>query len=730
MLSLVLVTVVVANVVLWSYQMNQLDWEKMQENIAMSNVTSIRDIWSWNPSTYALKGNTSLSSGGVSNLTSDDGVYMTFRSYYSGTDTSDFVDITSNVDPPLDKGTHSNFENQKAKDNNNDTLTEVNTATLPKYYPSSANPLNSTQLVSGNVTDLQSNDGVYMTFRSWPSQNSSGIFGNTNTGTEYYFIENTIVGSLFTATDSGWADSITAYLQITTSTKNVKCAIYKHSDLSLVAYTQERAISPSSPSWQTFPFSEPKPNLTAGTPYILVAWSSSGTGDACFYRQDGTTDQAHYDDITYVSAWPNPLAVTAHGARNYCIYCTYSKPVEYTSEIEFVGTSNTQAWSRLIWTLDTSYTTSGVTTTFQLYNNQTGTYPASGDGYNLTTIGTTDVTVSQTITTNPTYFRDASGNWKLKLTGKKATSSPFDCKVDLVQYEAGIDNYELDLEEQWTTADYNKTNEYLCIYTGPLSQESLNVDVWTGSAWTTLMTLVSADSNTWKNASVSSYLTNSTFTIRFKGGNETNDTVQNSWNIDATLLHAWYNEYIAEVEFIGPSNAENWTQSDWTINSAWTTSLVNVTLQLYDYTLDAYPSSGNGYIAYTSNSTPNTDENKSQTINVNPTDFRNDTGYWKMKAKGVKAVDTQFDFKADWIEFKAVKNRGTSFTFKNGGPLTVHLVSLWVDNSINHQRYDINIFINSGNTESFTISNIILPDEPYIVKAVTERGNTAVYSGS
>ena len=130
------------------------------------------------------------------------------------------------------------------------------------------------------------------------------------------------------------------------------------------------------------------------------------------------------------------------------------------------------------------------------------------------------------------------------MTGKKTTILVFDCMVDLVQYEAGNDNYELDLEEQWTTADYNEANEYLCIFTGPLSpenpKENLTVDVWNGSAWTTLMTLGSADSNTWKNASVSSYLTSSTFTIRFKGGNETNDTVQDSWNIDATLLHTWY----------------------------------------------------------------------------------------------------------------------------------------------------------------------------------------------
>ena len=38
MLSLVLVVIIVANIVLWSYQMNQLDWERMQERTTLSDV--------------------------------------------------------------------------------------------------------------------------------------------------------------------------------------------------------------------------------------------------------------------------------------------------------------------------------------------------------------------------------------------------------------------------------------------------------------------------------------------------------------------------------------------------------------------------------------------------------------------------------------------------------------------------------------------------------------------
>ncbi|MCW3994051.1 MAG: hypothetical protein NWE85_05780, partial [Candidatus Bathyarchaeota archaeon] len=194
-------------------------------------------------------------------------------------------------------------------------------------------------------------------------------------------------------------------------------------------------------------------------------------------------------------------------------------------------------------------------------------------------------------------------------------------------------------------------------------------------------------------------------------------------------LHVWSDKYTMEVEFIGSSNTEDWTQLNWTIDSAWTIGSVDVTLQLYNYTLDGYPTSGNGYMSYTSNATANTDETKNQTITVNPTSFRNATGYWKMKVKGVKATDTQFDFKADWIEYKATKAGGTSFTSENTGSLTSHLVSLWINNATHHQRYDTNIFINSGDSESYIRSDVTLPNKPYTVKVVTERGNTAVFTG-
>jgi hypothetical protein len=112
------------------------------------------------------------------------------------------------------------------------------------------------------------------------------------------------------------------------------------------------------------------------------------------------------------------------------------------------------------------------------------------------------------------------------------------------------------------------------------------------------------------------------------------------------------NQFTSEVEFTGSSNTQSWYQLVWTVDSAWTAASVTATIQVYNYTSGGYPTSGNGYNSYASSATANTDETKTQTITTNPTSFRNATGYWKMKIKGVRTTTTQFDFKADWVEFK------------------------------------------------------------------------------
>jgi hypothetical protein len=259
--------------------------------------------------------------------------------------------------------------------------------------------------------------------------------------------------------------------------------------------------------------------------------------------------------------------------------------------------------------------------------------------------------------------------------------------------------------------------------------------VWVGDTYSGSTAFDSGWINVTVDAS-SNFTLTGTYQLSLFTHSETDDL--GSAATKATLVHYWDDagitltvpKYTSEVEFTGSSNTEDWSQLSWTVDSAWTVGSVNVTLQLFNYTLGDYPTSENGYIAYTSGDTPNIDETKNQTITVNPTDFRNATGYWRMKIKGVKATDTQFDFKVDWIEFKVVTDSGTLFTFENAGSLTSHVVSLWIINSTNHRRYDANLFINSGEEATYIRADIRLPSTPFIAKVVTERGNMAVFARS
>ncbi|XHH10130.1 MAG: hypothetical protein ACFCUE_05725 [Candidatus Bathyarchaeia archaeon] len=108
--------------------------------------------------------------------------------------------------------------------------------------------------------------------------------------------------------------------------------------------------------------------------------------------------------------------------------------------------------------------------------------------------------------------------------------------IDLVtiRKEIAVSNYQLDLEEQWTNVNFDNPQQDLCIKTGTLGSETLNVDVWHNNGWINIGSLTGLV-NDWKNISVASYITSSTFTIRFRDSSTT-DSFADTWRIDSVLL--------------------------------------------------------------------------------------------------------------------------------------------------------------------------------------------------
>jgi|GEM_PF-1589966 len=290
-----------------------------------------------------------------------------------------------------------------------------------------------------------------------------------------------------------------------------------------------------------------------------------------------------------------------------------------------------------------------------------------------------------------TYLTSASFAIRFMDAARGAlTQSTWQIDSVLLYTSNSTDNYQLNIEEHWTNVTYT-ANQWLCIFAGNwTTAAALEVDGWntTSSNWVVLNS--SLVTNAWNNITLPTGLLTSNFTIRFKNGNPAGDTVQNSWSIDATLLHLWNNQYTAQVEFTDYADLQNWTQLVWLADSSWNTSSVNVTVQLYNYTFGGYPSSGNGYVSYSSSSTINTDQCINQTITSRATDFRNSTGYWKVEITGV--ASTQFQMNINWIELRdsyAYVNDSIPYkawiwytiqaTGANGNPLPYTYVSLYAN---------------------------------------------------
>ena len=775
-LSLIIIVVIVANVILWSYQMNQLDWERMQENVSIENV--VPATASYNPSGYALGGSTTKISGSLSDMILNDGVYMSFRSYYSGTDTSDFVDSDiSNVDPSTDKGTHSNFTAQRyGPDATYDTLTEVNTGTRK---------VNESQnFVDGQSdVDNSTDKGTHSSFIAMQS-GPDAIYDTLAEGASYVQVTfvaagtgSGVTGNPTPAYPSGLQADDLIILQVTV--RNTATTPTTPTGFTLLYGPDSTGTGRQ---WIYNKFSDGTESGTitvtiGGTvckmarmyAFRNVALSNfnegggfgSGTGATISAQSVTTTDVKRLvvsfvlvnDDNAVGSFtgetggdWTEAVAeFTTTAGSDGCVQLQ-------TATMALAGTilggsyvmSAADSWGvrtlalkpkpNYELDLEVQWTTADYQRTHEYLCIKSGSANWGGTLKVDVRSGSSWVTLIASLTSNSwknvsvsDYLTSATFTIRFIDTSATTTQDKWDIDCVLLwTYNYDI-NYELDLEEKWTNVTHDLPNADLCIFGGTMGLEDIRVDVWNGAAWNNVFTDLT---NGWNNASVSSYLVSSTFTIRFKGGTETGDTTPDSWHIDVTLLHVWSDSYMLEVEFTGSSSTDYWSQLMWTIDSTWTTGSVSVTLQLYDYTLGtlgAYPISGDGCISYTSSATPNTDETKNQTIVINPTHFRDASGNWRIKIKGAKSTSEQFDSKIDLVTFRP-EISGVHFTFKNKGASTSHIVSLWIINSTYHQRYSVDIFLNSGNTLSYFRADISLPSGQYVVKVVTDRGNAAVYS--
>ncbi|MEM2385366.1 MAG: hypothetical protein QXO67_00125 [Candidatus Bathyarchaeia archaeon] len=787
MLSLILITVIVANVVLWNYQMNQLDWERTQENIKMPNVEPLhlrlenssllgtftekratKNEWKFYPEGYAPLGGTQHASGTMSDLRENDGSYMKFRShsagaaYYSAaretaytvssTQYSDYLSLTFQTENQADYlvlgyielSCSSTFRQAHAQFVQGSTV-------LARYIdrPRVAN----IEVMPQMFAYIYKGTGNPATFK-WQIAVSSADASATALRGKIYAIRldnmpNAEYPSVYDNVERAnmnnvWGDEPGDTYEIIINPKR---------DGFYLVWASAKVESDSTSSSVSA-----RLNIDNGLEYI--PYLIGGESMWSYARiEDTNTNEEHCFAIIAVR------------------YFT-TGPHSIKFQIADIDTTPSADWQYI------SLLAIRLTDVFEFYTAST-----------ITQAQTTQTTLQTYTSLN---IPQGKGGDYIVLGGitTRGSSTSYDYETALT-----ID------DEVYGRQQIRPQDVY--DYVPKVFMQNITLDSNSHIIATKYRTL------------------NSAMTVYVK-------------NSDILAIRLPQADQVVEVEFIGNSNLEDWTSLTWTVDGKCTVGDVAATFQLYQ--TNGYPNSGEGY-----NSTimGTDDVTISQIIAVNATSFRDPaTGTWKLKVTAVKTASTPFELWLDLIELKAqlegntyslsiqgdftlnlarypienistveinirfkandveenwilkaynwVNNRydeidalsptpypkdykislegiwqsyinpnngtlklvfhdenqdntpttiiidsfavkiilkhGAIFTLKNEGANTAHIVAIWVITEKLHKRYSANFFINPGETATYSMEDIQLPTVNFTIKIVTERGNMAVFS--
>jgi len=492
-------------------------------------------------------------------------------------------------------------------------LLQINIATsqLPEaYYPSGYNLLGATAYVSGVFTDLQSDNNAYMIFRSYATATSSqALYTHLETttiaGTSFYLqklasADTTGMSQSASMTSTGrqlWGKFVYPLGGVNSIPASTWTIYYRtwHSSIPADIVTNPPSSVPAG-TWTNPTYAYASDNLYATTSTDLATQQ---------YGNYGFTLPS-YATITKVE-----VGFEAYTAENEKIGITVSWDGGTTWATEYVSASlgttdpNTVTW------VDFTAATSWAVTKLSNTNFRTR---AKG-----VKVGTMNPVYLDWIPARITYTTPPFAHADVDILIRKSDGA---VRQTIATDVAGSANLTT------TTATLSGTYSWSA-YTVADQADYLEIDYY--------IHVTTAKSG------VAAYLRIDDNTLAIADQTRATNIMLPS-------------EYTLELEFTGSSNMYNWTQLVWAVDNAWSVGTISVTLQLYNYTLGAYPTSGNGYIAYTSNTTPNTDETKNQTVTTNPTHFRDALGNWKIKIKGVKSTTSQFDLKVDLAMYKATSS--------------------------------------------------------------------------
>lgn len=474
--------------------------------------------------------------------------------------------------------------------------------TEDSYYPAAYSLVGATRFVSGSLGDLQANDGSCVTFQSGPSQFSPrSLYAHQETttiaGTEYY------LSNLDMPEMTGTNLSVPLS---STGRKQLGGFIYP--------LTGVTSISPS--SW-TFYYRAWFSNLTEDVSVHSPSWVP--------HAWWGNAEFAYSSDDTYANT--STLVRQEYGGYGFNL-----PPAANITKVE-IGYEAYTVWNERI---SIAFSVDGGI----LWSAE----------YVSPWLGMTDPDVVSWVD-----FTTAA-NW----TASILSDSNFLCGVTVVRVGGRTDDVFLDwlpvrVTYVGTPPSAHADVDVRIRRSDGLIRQTLAVDDANSSSLAaTVQTLSGAFD--WPGYTVVDETEYLEIDYYVDVSSTSPGAIANFRIDDATLVTAdqtrvdnimFPSEYTAEVELSGYSDANDWTKIIWTIDSSWTASTVFVTVQLYDYLQGTYPTTGDGYIAFSSSSVPNTDETKTQEITTNTTNFRDYSGNWKMRIKGVKPTTSQFSLNLD-----------------------------------------------------------------------------------
>ncbi|MEM4703471.1 MAG: hypothetical protein QXJ02_00150 [Candidatus Bathyarchaeia archaeon] len=788
MLSLVLIVVIVGNVVLWSYQMNQLDIERMQEKVQLTNVTRLTSS-SW----FTAQNEFTVAAG----------------SKTSGT----FAD-TRFID-----GSFESFREEKTQSFN------------PQNYVLGG----STKHVAGTVTDLASDDSSYMSFRSYPNYEiryQESLSTSITASTTY---QDKIVISFTPQATANFFIIATAEVQGSSTSYQTKARLTVNSS------THQELLYRVKDTSDWYPFCALKRiSMTENTNYeIKIQYCTSNTAATSSIRNA----RLIITSLSSEYAESEPLSTTASTVWQDKMVLSLTPPAdgEYLliASANYMG-SSTNYNTRIRLLQDD--TTVHVETTGR---------PGSGTTANYYTFGVMrKVSLDASPHTFKIQYCTSNAIATAGINHAHILAVRLD-QFDNTHYAESEAESAPAAPNTWydkvTNTYLADAADYLIIgslaYASGSASYSVGITFQASSSTIQSPLVEHRDATTYESAffMTKQALSGGSTTDKLSWmGESTSARVRNARLISCKLPVL---TQTAEIEFVGNSNTQNWTQLEWTIDSSYTTADVATTFQLYNYQTSQYPTSGDGYL---SNTIGLTDVTTNQTITSDPNIFRDAAGGWKIKIKGVKSADTPFELKVDWVEFKATTSdtyqlniansflldtatypldyvngiellirynvsedakkwflkmynwtaasfsdtgfnstsgsqpitgawneyaiqitddwksyvnandtvlvqfygEGTSpnqtlvgvdfvgvraildgacFELKNSSPFTTHVVSIWLLNATYHQRYVANFFVNSGETATYIRVDIRLPKDDFIAKVTTEKGNVSIF---